>query len=110
MTKWIVCALIVYNYKYSLHTAKGNYMSDSNVMIRLEEKIEEILRRISSLKAENEDLRQKLNETYALREKLEAKERELSEMNELLAVQDAERAEIRARVEALVAKLEVPQG
>ena len=79
---------------------------ENNVMYRLEQKIDEILQRVANLKTENEQLKQQLVEATGLKDVLQAKERELGELNELLAVQDAERAEIRAKVEALVAKLE----
>jgi chromosome segregation ATPase len=66
--------------------------------------------RINILQAENEKLKLQLTETSSLQERLEAKEKNLAEVNELLAAYDAERAEIRSRVESLVAKLEMSRG
>ena len=83
---------------------------DNSVMARLEEKIEEIVQKVAALQRENADLKQQVYESQAMLTELEAKDKELNDLNELLAVQDAERAEIRSRVEALVAKLEGPKG
>ncbi len=63
---------------------------------RLEAKIEELLGRLNSLKAENADLKGRLDE----------KEKEVNELGELMAAQDAEREDVRKRIENLVQKLE----
>ncbi len=63
---------------------------------RLEAKIEDLLNRLNSLKAENADLKGRLDE----------KEKEVNELGELMAAQDAERDEVRKRIESLVQKLE----
>ena len=63
---------------------------------RLEAKIEDLLNRLNSLKAENADLKGRLDE----------KEKEANELGELMAAQDAEREDVRKRIESLVLKLE----
>jgi predicted nuclease with TOPRIM domain len=63
---------------------------------RLEKKIEELLGRLAELGGENKELRGRL----------EGKEKELAEMNERLTAGEAERDQVRARVEQLLAKLE----
>ncbi|CAO0822740.1 cell division protein ZapB [Desulfarculales bacterium] len=63
---------------------------------RLEAKIEDLLNRLNSLKAENFDLKGRLDE----------KEKEANELGELMAAQDAEREDVRKRIESLVQRLE----
>jgi len=63
---------------------------------RLEQKLEELLDRLVSLKSENS----------SLREALAQKERELAELNQRAAAMEAERNQVRQRIESLVEKLE----
>ncbi len=63
---------------------------------RLEQKLEELLDRLVSLKSENS----------SLREALAQKERELAELNQRAAAMEAERSQVRQRIESLVEKLE----
>ncbi len=63
---------------------------------RLEQKLEELLDRLVSLKSEN----------GSLREALAQKERELAELNQRAAAMEAERNQVRQRIENLVEKLE----
>jgi cell division protein ZapB len=69
---------------------------DTSTFARLEQKIEELLGRLSALKSENVEMKSRL----------EAKDKELADLNELLSVQEAERNEVRQRIETLVNKLE----
>lgn len=62
----------------------------------LEQKLEELLDRLVSLKSENS----------SLREALAQKERELTELNQRAAAMEAERNQVRQRIESLVEKLE----
>ncbi|MDR1396820.1 MAG: hypothetical protein LBJ14_03730 [Desulfarculales bacterium] len=79
---------------------------DTSAIAHLEEKIENILQRISRVQAENETLKQKVLEADHWRLDIESKDKELNDLKELLTMQDAERVEIRSRVEALLTKLE----
>jgi cell shape-determining protein MreC len=80
---------------------------DANAITRLEEKVGVVLQRIQELRTENEDLKQKLTVAENWRSELANKETELNDLKELLAIQDAERVEIRSRLEALLATLEI---
>ena len=83
--------------------------TQNNFLAQLEDKVEEIIKRVSQLQEENRLLKIRLDEALALQAIVEVKEKEVNELSELLAVQDAEREEIRKRVEALVSKLEPPK-
>ena len=63
---------------------------------RLEQKLEELLDRLVSLKRENS----------SLREALALKERELAELSQRTAGMEAAREQVRQRIESLVEKLE----
>jgi predicted nuclease with TOPRIM domain len=76
--------------------SKGELPMDIAAFARLEQKIDELLGRLEALKAENASLTSRLDE----------KEKEAAELDQLLKVQDGERNEVKARIEALVQKLE----